>query len=426
MSRPDCSRVVAAVRPFTHKGAGHWIRFVLVGIVSFYVGHLLSEAPWLTQLRYRLYGVQMRVLYHDRYPQRTALVLLDDDDYWGEQFQARSPLKRTALAALVDRLNLAGVNTMALDVDLRSPLPKQPGFEFPDYLEEDSELLSALEDMCARGRHVVLASSIRFDGEGYHEMQSIYTGALPRMPCVQRGYIQLPFDMRRIPGSLDLAEGGNLDSLSLAVTSVADPTAHTKQTANQEKGFRFSEYLTAANFAPRDGRQFIFSGQQLMEMKPEELRGQLADKLVFVGANWHANAYGSGPLVDMHDSPGGLEPGVMLHANYVEAMLDRTGTFAPMNDTTARVLEFALALGLALVGSMEIHTAWKWVAFAVGCVLSMVVTYSLLQDLGLFLDFLVPFLMLIFGTIAEEFGGMASELRHARLKLSAIPSEVAK
>ena len=140
--------------------------------------------------------------------------------------------------------------------------------------------------------------------------------------------------MRRIPGTLDLADGGHLDSLSLAVTGIADPTAHASATVETGKGFRFSEYLTAADFGPRDGRQFVFSGEQLNQMTPEELRKQLADKLVFVGANWHVSAYGAGPMVDTHDSPGGEEPGVMLQANYVEAMLDRTGTFAPMADST--------------------------------------------------------------------------------------------
>jgi len=140
----------------------------------------------------------------------------------------------------------------------------------------------------------------------------------------------------------------------------------------------------------------------------------LADRLVFVGAKWHANAYGVGPLVDVHNSPGGMEPGVMLHANYVEAMLDRTGTFTPISDSVAEILEIGLALGLAMIGVLEIHTAWKWAAFAIGIVLSILFTYSLLQNLGLFLDFLIPMIMIIVHAIAEEVIKAWHELRHLK------------
>jgi CHASE2 domain-containing sensor protein len=116
----------------------------------------------------------------------------------------------------------------------------------------------------------------------------------------------------------------------------------------------------------------------------------------------------------VHNSPGGMEPGVMLHANYVEAMLDRTGTFAPVSDSTAEMLEVGLALVLAMIGVLEIHTAWKWAAFVISIVLSILFTYTLLQNLGLFLDFLVPILMMIVHAIVEETMNAAHEFRHLK------------
>lgn len=408
------SRLFKMIRPFTRKGWGHWLRFVLLLCLAGYAGHLLSTGTWLTGFRYSLYHRQLMM--RDRsqlYPRRTALVLLNDVDYWGDSFQSRTPLKRGKLAEILDKLNAAGVNTAALDVDLRSPRPQEPNFEFDDYKTEDGELIAAITRMCAAGRHVVLASSVQFGDDGYVEMPSIYTKSLPQMPCVKTGYIQLPFDMRRIPGEIDLADGKPLDSLSLTVTEIADPTAHDEATAKKGEGFRFSEYLTEADFSARDGRQFLFSGQQLDTMKAAALHEQLADRLVFVGADWHSNAYGVGPLVDSHNSPGGMEPGVMLHANYVEAILDRTGTFAPVADATAEKLEIALALALAMIGVLEIHSAWKWAAFGISIVLSVVFTYTLLQNLGLFLDFFIPMLMIVAHTIAEEALKIWHESRHS-------------
>jgi CHASE2 domain-containing sensor protein len=403
------------IRPFTRKGWGHWIRFALLLAAAGYAGHLLGTSTWLTTFRYSIYHRQLMM--RDRsqmYPKRTALVLLNDDDYWGNDYQSRTPLKRGQLAQIIDQLNAAGVNTVALDVDLRSPQPKKPGFEFPDYQDEDKLLFNAIRSMCAADRHVVLASSVEFGDDGYEEMPSIYTNALKEMRCVKRGYIQLPFDMRQIPGTLGMADGSNLDSMSLAVTGIADPTAHDQAAAKTGKSFRFSEYLTPDDFATKNKRQFIFSGQQLKSMDMVVLRKQLADKLVFVGANWHANAYGAGTFVDMHASPGGMEPGVMLHANYVEAMLDRTGTFAPISNTAAELIEIALALALAMIGVLEIHTAWKWAALAIGIVFSILFTYTLLQDLGLFLDFLIPMLMIVAHAIAEEILKVWHEFRHLK------------
>jgi CHASE2 domain-containing sensor protein len=390
------------VRPFALKGWWHWLRFALLLTAGVLLGHVLNHAPWLTQVRYSLY------------PKRTALVLLDDDDYWGDSYQSRTPLKRDVVADLLDKLDALGVNTVALDTDLRSPRPDDPNFEYADYQAEDAKLLAAIGRMCAAGHHVVLASSIQFGPDGYTEMPSIYTAMLPKLPCVIRGYIQLPFDMRMIAGTLDLANGGQLDSMSLAVTGIADPTARAEASANGGEGFRFSEYLSEADFGPKNGRQFIFSGNQIMKANLDSLKDQLADKLVFVGAKWHANAYGVGPLVDQHNSPGGIEPGVMLHANYVEAMLDRTGTFAPVSDSAAEILEVGLVLALALVGLMEIHALWKWAALAIGLVLSLLLTYTLLQNLGLFLDFLIPLLMIVFHTLGEEVLGIWHEFQHLK------------
>jgi CHASE2 domain-containing sensor protein len=411
----NSSSVLKFIRPFTRKGWGHWLRFALLLTAAGYAGHLLSTSAWLTGLRYSLYHRQLMM--RDRsqlYPRRTALVLLNDDDYWGNGFQSRTPLKRGELAVLVDKLDEAGVNTVALDVDLRSPRPKEPGFEFPDYQEEDKLLFAAIARMCAGGRHVVLASSVQFGDDGYVEMPSIYTGSLKQMSCVVHGYIQLPFDMRQIAGSLELAGGAHLDSMSLAITGIADPTARDQAAANSGEGFRYSEYLTPEDFAAKNGRQFIFDGQQLRTMETKALRDQLADKLVLVGANWHSFAYSAGPLVDMHNSPGGMEPGVMLHANYVEAMLDSTGTFTPISNETAELLEIGLALVLAMIGVLEIHSAWKWAAFFIALVLSILFTYTLLQNLGLFLDFFIPMLMIIAHTIAEEALKMWREFQHLK------------
>jgi CHASE2 domain-containing sensor protein len=414
--RPVAPFLKRMIQPLVRKGVWHWLRFAVLLAGGSWLGHLLSESKALTTLRYTLYSEQLKMQQRGQlYPQKVALVLLEDDDYWGPDFQARTPLKRDQLGSLLEKLNAAGANIIALDVDLRVPLPQTPEYEFPDYRAEDARLYQAVHQICRNGHHMVLASSVGYEDGNYAQLPSIYSEALAHEPCVTSGYIQLPYDMRRIPGSLALDNGKSLDSLSLAVTRIEDPVAYqTVAGATGDQGFRFSQYLTEADFAPRDGRQFLFKGTDVRAMTPAQLHAQLGDRIVLIGAKWHANAYGSGPYVDTHASPGGSEPGVMLHANYVEAMLDRTGTFAPISDRTAEAIEIALALVLAIIGALEIHSGWKWGAFVGGTLFCVILTYFLLQNLGLFLDFAIPLFMLFAHTIMEKAIEIWTEWKESR------------
>jgi hypothetical protein len=401
--------------------------FLVVGI---FAGHWLGSSSWFTQVRYKLYPYQIFTWNQSSlHPRHTALVLLDDGDYWGDRFQARTPLKRDALAELISQLDMAGVNTVVLDVDLRSPHPWDPNFEFPDYTNgggkqkgEDEQLFEAIQHMCSEGRYVVLASSVRFDQYGYHEMPSIDGSVFsPDSYCgkkrlARKGYIQLPNDMRQFPGRLPLVDddgtaAGHLDSLPLAVVGTADELAYADAIGDSAKGFRFSEYLTEDDFR-KSG--LIYSGRKVEALKAHDPMGPLANRIVFIGANWSSYASGNGSRVDLHLSPGGVEPGVMLLANYVEAMLDRTGTFAPMSDIAASALEIGLAIFLGLVWAMEVHAGWRWGAAGFVVLLCIFLTNVLLQDLGLFLDFLVPLLVIVVHALIEELLGLRHKLQHAK------------
>ena len=107
----------------------------------------------------------------------------------------------------------------------------------------------------------------------------------------------------------------------------------------------------------------------------------------------------------------------MLHANYVEAELNQDSTFTPISDTTAEILEWTLASILALIAASEIRAGWKAWSVFFAFVFSMILTYMLMQNLGLFLDFFVPFLMVVGHTLTEELLEMRHELRHLKHKL---------
>jgi len=66
---------------------------------------------------------------------------------------------------------------------------------------------------------------------------------------------------------------------------------------------------------------------------------------------------------------------------------------------------------------MDLHASFKWGAFVSGLLLSIIFTYVLLQNLGLFLDFAIPLLMIVVHTLVEEILHMRHELHHTRHKL---------
>ena len=86
-----------------------------------------------------------------------------------------------------------------------------------------------------------------------------------------------------------------------------------------------------------------------------------------------------------------------------------------MSDTAAEVIEFLLAIALALVAALEIHSGWKWTALFTSLLLSVILTYILLENLGIFLDFMVPVLILIGHTLIEEVMDMRTKLHHLKL-----------
>jgi CHASE2 domain-containing sensor protein len=402
-------------RPIVRKGWWHWVRFALLLAAGSYLGHILSESPRFSDIRYELYQKQVELQHREAvYPQHTILVLLDDDDYWSDEYQARAPTKRDKIASLLDRLNEAGANTVGIDLDFSSPIPSQPDHDFSDYVKEDELLFASMKRMCDAGRHVVLTTFLLGERPPLHQAPAIYRSRLASLPCVTVGHDGFPGDMRKIAGRFELDTGALIDSFSLTIVKIIDPVAYHNLVKGENKGFRFGRYLTPEDFAPKDGQRFVYNGKAIEALQTLELRQAIANRAVIIGESHNEFAYGQGGLADSHNSPGGWEPGAMIHANYVEAELNPDSTFVPISDETAEYVEWSLAFLLALVGALEIPALWKWGSVGLCFLFSLLLTYTLMQNLGLFLDFFVPFLMIVVHTLTEELLEMRRELKHAR------------
>jgi CHASE2 domain-containing sensor protein len=104
--------------------------------------------------------------------------------------------------------------------------------------------------------------------------------------------------------------------------------------------------------------------------------------------------------VDLHASPVGTVPGAMIHANYVEAMLNDRA-FSPLPAWFAYTVEIAPVVLLSIVIAL-ISSAWLQLAAIVGATLFMLVLNFFLQDLGMFFDFLVPTVMLLGHVVSHK------------------------
>src|SRR6266550_6446433 len=107
------------------KGLRYWLTVLVLLVGGTVIGDILGEQYMWIRLRYRIYPYLQAATPGEKYPSRTFLNLIDDDDYWKGKLARRVPLKRDYLACLVQALDSASPSLIALDVDLRSPIPQQ-------------------------------------------------------------------------------------------------------------------------------------------------------------------------------------------------------------------------------------------------------------------------------------------------------------
>jgi len=330
------------------------------------------------------------------YPKRTVLVFVDDEDYWTEKLAGRSPIKRDYLASLVAALDKADADVIALDFDLRSPAPDNSR-DFTAYDGETNTLVKKINEVALRQRRIVLATSVGFahGSDGYVEQANVFDNLISTE--VSRGYVQLPYDVRRVPLPLDAENKAThrqstVESFATAIVKRVDPVAYGRTVEKGKDQLPFAGYIPLEAFPSTKSEQGGMSAREFLSdsaAAQEYVRG----KIVIVSGRWNSRASGVGPRVDQHASPVGLVPGAMIHANYVEAMLNDRA-FSPLPEWFAYTVEILPVVLLSIVVAL-ISNGWLQLAVIIGTTLFMLVLNFFLQDLGMFFDFFVPTVMLL-------------------------------
>jgi len=295
---------------------------VLLWTYAFHLQWVKKQFPFLVtaQLRFHQLLSHMDPMKHRA--KEVAVIEIDDDTYWTPPFSGTCPTNRKALADLATAVANSGAKAIAIDFRLTSP-SDTPGDD-PTRGDQNQYLLDTLWEIAARKIPVILTYFLVDNGhDGWKKQANIFEDAsLP--PGISLGFINLPRDKRQIPLQMT-AEDWNgdspraVDSFALkivdAVERKAQITPPTLQNGTILAAEMRNEYVYGTFFKPkafcRVSAKRVLNGEKFCQ-----------DRIVIIGANWHEAAKGVGRPIEDYPSPVGSLPGLYLHANYVESLLE--------------------------------------------------------------------------------------------------------
>jgi CHASE2 domain-containing sensor protein len=358
----------------------YWVRVIIIAIVGIYIGERLDETECWIRIRYEVFQRLQNLSPRKPHPQRTVLVLIDDDDYYKEPLQSRVPIKRDYLAGLVDAISAANAATIALDFDLRSPRPEGDPSEFPEYQGETNKLIQSITTASSMGKSIVLTKTIHDEGVGEYVIESdIYDPVPGAWQNVKTGYHVFSDDTRRFPPVLMTIKGQPVEPFSLSIAR-AENAASLKDIPNFADTL-YAGFIPLGEFDKVSARE-VLNGQK---------REKLANKVVLISGVWHQFGYQRGPIVNSYDTPVGTLPGVAIHANYFEALWD-SRIYRVWEGKYMRITEFILALFVAFTLHNSLRGKTKKAMLVVPYLVILVGSYAALIMFGWFFDPFIPVL----------------------------------
>lgn len=384
--------LLAQLHELSEKPVRYWLRVAIFIGVGLWAGEWIAHQDiWMGWRRTCYQWLQNRVPLKP-HPHATVLVLIGDEEYWGEELSGRVPLRRDYLAKLVAAVAAESPAVIALDFNLESPSVEGKQIDFPLYAKETEDLVKAISEV-PRTSAVVLPKTTRTPAPGrYLENSAVYDGHDFGHARISKGYISLPKDFRKIPlFTMKVQNGGLLDSFSQAIVRAKKPRAGLD---NPNATLPTSAFVPLEAF-PHVSASDVFKGER-------KALDELAHNLVIIGGRWHAKGQDHGELIDLHDSPLGLMSGALLHANYVEAILNAR-LYWDWKPIALRVVEITAAVLLALVFALKTGPVIQGIAVAL-IILALVGTsiFSLLAFASVF-DFSVPVIIIIGHALVERF-----------------------
>jgi CHASE2 domain-containing sensor protein len=377
------------------KKRGYWVRAAITLFVGVSIGGWLAERDCWREARLAAYRSLYKFNPRKPIAKWITLILIEDDEYWFGDLAGRKPTNRDYLARLLRAAAEVDPKpaAIALDFDLASPSPDGTLIDHPKYQIETRTLLDTIRDV-GLGCPIVISKALGPDQDrGYTVDSNIYDQYDFGRTKVWKGYISLPDDERLVAAaSMPLADGRRLDSFAGAIVKTLHPEMLLDEESNVDR-LPYGDFMDLVAFKKVSARDVL--------NKDASALAALAHRLVIIGAHWHTGAVGRGPFVDLHPSPNGDMPGVALHANYVEAILD-SRLHGGWNPIASRVIELVGALLVIMIFALDVNPFTKALAVGATALMLFVVSVVSLLLLGLIFEFFVPVVTAIGHGILER------------------------
>jgi CHASE2 domain-containing sensor protein len=322
-----------------------------------------------------------------------VLVEVDDNTFWFPPLSGTQPTNRRFLADLALKAAGAGAAVVTLDFQLKSPFLR-PGDD--GIREEDNRyLLEAINKISKMGIPVVLTCGLfeASSGEWKEEPNIFDRHELPTDTNV--GYINLPLDKRQIPlrmtgSNWEGNETVSFDSFSFQIVKSYEQATHILRQTSESRAIAVAitnRQFVYGGFIP-DGEFPKISAHKLFE-NDEEAKGLCRHRIVMIGGTWHQFAPGHGPLIEGFPSPIGRIPGLYLHANYVEALLD---------DRFESGVPLWFSIGFDVIVGFLLYVAYynplvsgaSHIGILAAFLLPLLAAYVSFANIGRYLDFILP------------------------------------
>lgn len=383
------------------KGHGlrYWARVLILGLIGLYIGNSISEV-YFPPLRYvsniAYQGVSRIKEYI--YPSSIGdIVILEitDEEYWKGYLAGRRPLKRDYLASLIKAVCEAHPKLVALDFDLRSPVPDRTLINHLDYKSETETLADTIKESSKENCKIVLPKTFECHDGKCIEEPSVLDGYDFDKSRVSSGYINLHQDIRRVPISQKYINGVEIVSFSFAIA--AADNKHSVSALSGRGDYPYGIFRSPKFFKDNGA---VIKANDVFESNKNVLKSLVEHKTVIFGGNWRRYAYERGPMVDGHNSPIGVIPGVYIHANYVASMLNgQTIRSVPYLGTIIEVLLIAF---IAVLFAIDVKFYQRVALIAGGSVIIIFVAYFFWMNLGIFIEPVVPIIILIAHWLFDE------------------------
>ena len=337
---------------------------------------------------------------------------------------------RNFLATLINQARTAPPEVIILDFKFQAPKGKPAGEDLPGRASQDQALTQAILGAAHDGNTVVVPCWLDrvsssdwkrlpdfFEDSDFLQPDVYDQGPLlrnqfsPHPARVRIGNINLPKDARQIPlvsRTVDKSDPCQT-SLALAAAEAHEdaidlwPRTREKKIiarAIEDRDFVVGSFIPSNNFQPIAAED-LFRGDKVAI---ESCRG----RIILVGGNWKEDG-GNGGMADTYNTPAGSMPGMYIHANYIEALLD---------DRYERIVPLAFALTFDLVVGMLLYIYFHKAVDMRGklkvlgvFLLPLLASYVIFANFNWYLDFILP-LMACFAHLLFELGRSYHRLSH--------------